>query len=426
MLKEISIKNYLSFNDWTLFTMEADADRVSEYQDHIVNICDSKILKVSSFYGPNGGGKSNLLKSILLLKEIVNGGTIVGTDYQIEESLLCAFSGKKNIELMAFFVTDIYEIGYSCEVRPSKKRSDLNESSRPFDEVEFQFIAESMSYREKGMSDFQLLFNRNDYGEIDGDVIKKDVNSNLFVIAKTMPFVKYCFDMFINSRNELSTSLDVINSFIDQVKSIVFINNNVGIPMLSNKGIEEVNKNHEKIVSLLNKVDISIKSFFCKKTNDVGWNKIYFTREIDFNGKKKEISLPLSSESAGTQKIFTFFLRLLKIMNNGGIILYDDMNAYLHPKLMSAIIDMFQTNNEKSQLIFNSHDITNMNNKMFRRDEIWFAYRDEKYATNIVPLSSIVNFKGNQVRNDASFGKQYLEGKFGADPFIQRGFSWDD
>ena len=67
-----------------------------------------------------------------------------------------------------------------------------------------------------------------------------------------------------------------------------------------------------------------------------------------------------------------------------------------------------------------------MNNKVFRRDEIWFAYRNEDYATIYTPLSSIVDFRGNMVRKDAVYGKQYLEGRYGADPFIEKGLRWNN
>lgn len=102
------------------------------------------------------------------------------------------------------------------------------------------------------------------------------------------------------------------------------------------------------------------------------------------------------------------------------------MNAYLHPKLFRTIVELFQTNVTGSQLIFNSHDILNMDNDLFRRDEIWFAYRDDSYSTKLVPLSNIVNYKGEQVRKDAKYYKQYLEGKYGAAPFIAKGLNWNE
>ena len=67
-----------------------------------------------------------------------------------------------------------------------------------------------------------------------------------------------------------------------------------------------------------------------------------------------------------------------------------------------------------------------MNKELFRRDEIWFAYRDQTYSSCLIPLSNIVNYKGEQIRNDASYNKQYLEGKYGADPFITKGLSWNE
>ena len=65
-----------------------------------------------------------------------------------------------------------------------------------------------------------------------------------------------------------------------------------------------------------------------------------------------------------------------------------------------------------------------MTNEIFRRDETWFIYRDNDYSTQVVPLSNIVNYKGEQVRKDAKYYKQYLEGRYGADPSIMKGLSW--
>ena len=67
MLKELTIKNFTSFNNEVTFSMEADTDRVSEHPEHIVEINDNKLLRVASVYGPNGGGKSNLLKALTVI-----------------------------------------------------------------------------------------------------------------------------------------------------------------------------------------------------------------------------------------------------------------------------------------------------------------------------------------------------------------------
>ena len=120
-------------------------------------------------------------------------------------------------------------------------------------------------------------------------------------------------------------------------------------------------------------------------------------------------------------------IRLELLSKDNSIFFSDDFNAYLHPKMCRAIIEWFTSDkNTNCQFIFNSHDIINMNKELFRRDEIWFAYRDEDYSSRLVALSNIVNYKGEQIRNDATYYKQYLEGKYGADPFIKKGFSWNE
>ena len=151
--------------------------------------------------------------------------------------------------------------------------------------------------------------------------------------------------------------------------------------------------------------------------------QLYIERKTKDNGT---ILIPFINESSGTIKAINIIFDVLSAKNNC-VFIADDFDAYLHPKLLRAIVELFASESNKTrQLIFNSHDIINMSNKLFRRDEIWFAYRDEDYSTQYVPLSNIVNYKGEMIRKDAVYSKQYLEGRFGADPFIKKGLSWCD
>ena len=70
MLKELTVKNFTSFNEETLFSMEADVERVSEHMEHVVEINGNNLLKVASVYGPNGGGKTNLIRALSLAKMV--------------------------------------------------------------------------------------------------------------------------------------------------------------------------------------------------------------------------------------------------------------------------------------------------------------------------------------------------------------------
>ena len=82
-------------------------------------------------------------------------------------------------------------------------------------------------------------------------------------------------------------------------------------------------------------------------------------------------------------------------------------------------------NKNGAQLIFTSHDLSTMNSEVFRRDEIWFVAKGNSQNSK---LYSLVEFKNNgkSIRKDAKFDKQYLEGKYGADPYLKKIIDWSE
>ena len=84
--------------------------------------------------------------------------------------------------------------------------------------------------------------------------------------------------------------------------------------------------------------------------------------------------------------------------------------------MQQKIIDLFnnsKTNPKNAQLLVVTHDTNLLSSKTFRRDQILFVEKDKNEASHIY---SLAEFKG--VRNDASFEKEYLEGRYGAVPFL--------
>ncbi|MCH8961111.1 MAG: ATP-binding protein [Bacteroidetes bacterium] len=120
-------------------------------------------------------------------------------------------------------------------------------------------------------------------------------------------------------------------------------------------------------------------------------------------------------ESEGTKKLFALAGPILKILKEGKTLIIDELDARLHPLLTEAIIRLFnsnETNPNNAQLVFTTHDTNLLTNKLFRRDQIWFTEKDKYGATD---LYSLAEFK---VRNDASYERDYIAGKYGAIPFI--------
>jgi len=131
----------------------------------------------------------------------------------------------------------------------------------------------------------------------------------------------------------------------------------------------------------------------------------------------------------GTQKIFNLLPCLISCLKNGTLLLVDELDAKLHPKMLERIIGLFtnkENNPNGAQLIFTSHDIATMNSDVFRRDEIWFAAKNEAESTDLYSLADIRDQDGELIRRDAVFSKQYLEGRYGADPYFKAMKRWED
>ncbi|MBU1661812.1 MAG: ATP-binding protein, partial [Chloroflexi bacterium] len=123
----------------------------------------------------------------------------------------------------------------------------------------------------------------------------------------------------------------------------------------------------------------------------------------------------LGEESEGTQKFFYLLGPLLDALENGNILMIDELEARLHPKLTRELVRMFnspQTNPHNAQLIFATHDAGLLGEYLLRRDQIWFTEKNRYGATELYSLAEM------KERNDASFEKNYLLGRYGAIPYI--------
>ena len=131
--------------------------------------------------------------------------------------------------------------------------------------------------------------------------------------------------------------------------------------------------------------------------------------------------------SSGTKKLFGLLPFIAKSLSVGTTLVIDELDAKIHPVLLKYIIMMFndmKINQHGAQLIFTSHDLSTMNSEVFRRDEIWFVAKGNKENSKLYSLVEFKNDKGESVRKDAKFDKQYLEGKYGADPYLRKIIDW--
>lgn len=170
----------------------------------------------------------------------------------------------------------------------------------------------------------------------------------------------------------------------------------------------------QQILLLLNDMGLDVTDYrFDEKEK-----QLYLKRKIG----ESEYELSFEHESDGTRKLIAALPVLLVALQEGRLVIIDELDAKLHPKLLRYVIAMFKNpkiNKHGAQLLFTSHDMATMKNTVFRRDEIWFAALNEKYSSEIYSLYEIRREDNERVNSTAAFDKQYLEGRYGADPYLQ-------
>ena len=128
------------------------------------------------------------------------------------------------------------------------------------------------------------------------------------------------------------------------------------------------------------------------------------------------IKLDLDDESDGTQKMFALAGPWVDVLENGHVVVVDELHDNLHPMLVRHLVERFHDAalDSNAQLIFSTHDTSILSQDVFRRDQIWFCERNACHETALVPLSDFRPRKGLE-----NLERGYLAGRYGAVPYIR-------
>ena len=402
MLCQFTVKNYKSIRDEVTFDMQAAA--ISEHEDRIIKDQDGEMyLPVSAIYGPNGGGKSNVLAALhTLVAKILR--PLYATEDNEDKVLLqkriiiepFAFSDSKNepTEFELFFRTESAEYRYILHV----KRDVVKYES--LDRVKLETGRRS------------ALYTRDDKGIVlKGAFAKLKVSDDL---SKTLTLLSYLGIAYKGN----AVVKDVLNWFEFGVDFL-----NYGNPIQELRMAISTSEDVKHLMlEMIQEMDLDIVDFRVEeKEND---RIEVFTKHLVDD---VETELSLSDESSGTKKLFGLLPFIAASLLDGTVLVIDELDAKIHPLLLRHIIMMFNDmniNRHNAQLIFTSHDLSTMNSEVFRRDEIWFVAKGNAQNSKLYSLVEFKNEKGESVRKDARFDKQYLEGKYGADPYLRRIIDW--
>ena len=410
MLCQFSFWNYKSFRDET--TLDLCPAKITEHEEHLIRhpVTGEKFLPLAVIYGPNGGGKSNVIDAFKTLRENI-------MDVLDNMKRLEMYTEKSATKILEHPKSDsrykktsfIFDADYAK--KPSGWSINFITAGHEYKynlaTVDKLVVEESLYAKDVKTQDVCMLFERKSKIEL-GDYFES-VNVNN--IGEDMPLlcfisILYDFDHITNvilwlmSANVYDYSSAIIDKFL--------------LP---------TDTETEKIFfDLIAAMDIPIQSL---ETEDYDDGSDIFS-VYHFNNKRYRLNF--YHESTGTRKAFELLSYIMMALDWGAPLFMDELDAHLHPKMLEFIISLFTspTSNKKgAQLIFTSHDLYTMDSKFLRRDEIWFAVKRDDFSSHLYSLSEFKKLKTGKIpRKDERYAKQYTEGLYGADPYFQRAYEW--
>ena len=385
MLCQFTFENFRSFRDSALLDFYAD-DIPEHSETLLVDDEGDRFLPVISIYGLNSGGKSNVLDALLYLKAIVVGKMderYSGPQYYLFRKDAESIPTKFEI----VFRHGGYEYSYAISLL-----GNIIET-------------EDMYCRKLGKDSFQLLFDRNREEIEIGELLPVSTPEKL---SETTPFFTFLSNTY---------RIEVLDNAMDWFLSVGELN--YSMPY----SLPDEGKDLDAIKRLLKDMDIPIKGFRVEE-KDGKIRKLYTIHEVDVD----RYELDYDMESSGTRKVISCLSLVWEALREGRMLIADELDAKLHPYIIRYLIGLFTDptiNRNKAQLLLTSHDLVNMDSSVFRRDEIWFSTNTIDSCSRLYALSSFRDELGELPRKDAKFSKRYMEGHYGADPFIAKTIRWE-
>ncbi len=401
MLIQFNFKNFKGFKEETSLDMTA-ATLLQEHPYNLIIGKEESYIKVAAIYGANGSGKSSIVQAFDFMRKWVL------TSFKKE-------SEKKGIPVKRFAFdntsrnkTAEFEVFF---------RHNSNEYQYGFT-VDNKKVHEEWLYKRdfRGKGKYKTLFERS------GDKIEC---SNLLKGAEALSEFVEESTLFLSmiASAKINYAKDVFHWFI-ATEVIDF--GDIILELMMNKMLP-ANIEDESYLSgirdFLKSVDINIDGIRVekKKNFDDEYEYKIYSKHLS-KDRKTPYEIPFTEESSGTQKMFALYNYIVNAMNNGDTLIVDELDAKLHPLLLRYIISMFHNediNKNGAQLVYTTHDNYTLSREIFRRDQVWFVEKDENAVSELYSLSELKLDDNKKVRNDATYNKQYLLGRYGAVPILK-------
>lgn len=421
MLVTFTVKNYRSFKYERTFRMEASA--IKEHKESVVNRGKYNMLPLAVLYGANSGGKSNLIGAIATMNNIVIRSVRLneGDKLPYDPFALDRTSEQQPTFFEIQFIKEEAIYRYGFEYNSDEIVSEWLYEKR-FGEKEYELFVRSHDLIDVSSKRFpegegkEDLTNTNRLflslvAQLKGEKSNRVMNwfrkCNVVSGIESEGYEGFTLGMFLEHLDGADQAQDFFKEL--QLGFTRFTVKKMDIPK------EVIEKAPDSIKSELEK-DISSGGLVTSiTTHNVYSEDGAVIGERNFPKNKME--------SEGTKKVIELSGPIFDTLNEGKVLIVDELDAKLHPLLTRNIVLLFmdpKKNTKGAQLIFATHDTNLLDLDIIRRDQIWFAEKDRIESTDIYSLVEFKDEDGKKVRNDRDIKRDYIRGRYGAIPFIGR------
>ena len=420
MLVDYRFSNFRSFKEITSLSMVAG--RQTTLNENLIRAHELRIVPSAVIYGANASGKSNIIMSMEVMRDIVISGSLEANLPNLKNLELYPFAYQKSQKPMKFEIDFIsfgtrIQFGFEVEVDTFKKGSR-------------KIVSEFLTHIDKSEQKTAIYSRSRD-------------KINIYKTKKALSIIQFDEKLLMQFEDKINENIDESELFLSRAFKSTISNELADI-----------------VINFFKEELIVVSDFTLKKTNltfsiddnsnkdFLAWNRILegFVKNADFgpqgiafksikSDNKDTSSMELVSiythedrkviipaelmESRGTLKLVDFAIPFEKLFKSGGVFVLDEFDAAIHPELIKGILALFndsEINKDGAQLVFTTHNPIYLNNRIFRRDQIRFVEKDQDSFESAI--YSLADFGSEEVRNDHNYLINYFKGNYGALPFI--------
>mgnify|MGYP003608730202 CR=1 FL=1 len=439
MLVRFSISNFRSILDKQTLDMRG-VSAYSELPHHLIDRETSHyaepLVKSMAIYGANASGKSNLIKGLSLMQDIVNNSMAMSGDKSPLLGIVpFSFSQEQRsapteFEIEVIIENQVFQYGFKATrqriveewlfVTPLDKQRA--KAAKWFHRVMDEYAPKSALF--KGNVKTWQANTRPDTLFLTAAVagnsemlahLHKWLVFNVWVVGdlsqKTRMYARFTSD----SIRALTTEEELIDSLLPATKKMRSENKVNVLAFMKEldcgqdivdivvKKIADTNPNNGNSVLASNSSSELSETYFLHQTLD---------------SEQPPFALPLEEESRGTQALYALAMLYLWMIKLNLFVVVDELDSSLHPLLMRGLIQRFHKDAQQAQMIFTTHDVSVLSQEILRRDQVLLINK-ENQKTQLSPLSDFA------VRQNESLEKGYLAGRYGGIPRIAQQFDWD-